>query len=704
MPLPLKAGIWIRVSTEEQARGESPKHHEARARAYAELKGWEVVEIYDLSGVSGKEILSHPETQRMLDDVRKGRIQALIFSKLARLARNVKELLEIAEIFQKYNANLVSLDENIDTSSPAGRLLFVVIGALAQWEREEIAERVRASVPVRARMGKNTGGIGPFGYKWENGKLVINPDEAYVVKRAYQLYLETGKLLTTCRRLTEEGLKARKSNFTTVTLKRMLTDTVYKGLKRANYTKTRGKGKSWELKPEEDWVYFKVEPIVDEGLWEKVNEMIRKNEENYKEMRVPKEGRYLFSGLVVCGLCGKKMYVYPYERMKEPIYRCRCRNKIRESILENKFKEGLEHLVVHPESFKKIEDEERFKIEELKERKEGMERELRKVKHKIDKLFSLWEDELIDKKSFRERFEELNRQKEEIEEAISRIQAEIDFYSIRNTSLDFILDQAKKMKDMWDLLEEDEKKEMVKLLLEKIQVGDGKITFFYNCPSEFIQLENDNHNLKEVDLMEAQSLVGLACAIRAVRHCGSAVGKDAAVIGSGHSAMLILQVLKAGGINKLTLIGGKRISRLRLAEELGADLAISYSSADLNDRLREFSPEGFDIVIEASGSASTIPLAINMVKPGGKIIVFSTYKERASNIPLEELYYKEITIQGSRAGSGEYQTASALLASGKVKVKPMITHVVEITEAAKGFEIASSNDEKVFRVVMKIGA
>jgi site-specific DNA recombinase len=498
MPLPLKAGIWIRVSTEEQARGESPKHHEARARAYAELKGWEVVEIYNLSGVSGKEILSHPETQRMLDDVRKERIQALIFSKLARLARNVKELLEIAEIFQKYNANLVSLDENIDTSSPAGRLLFVVIGALAQWEREEIAERVRASVPVRARMGKNTGGIGPFGYKWENGKLVINPDEAYVVKRAYQLYLETGKLLTTCRRLTEEGLKARKSNFTTVTLKRMLTDTVYKGLKRANYTKTRGKGKSWELKPEEDWVYFKVEPIVDEGLWEKVNEMIRKNEENYKEMRVPKEGRYLFSGLVVCGLCGKKMYVYPYERMKDPIYRCRCRNKIRESILENKFKEGLEHLVVHPESFKKIEDEERFKIEELKERKEGMERELRKVKHKIDKLFSLWEDELIDKKSFRERFEELNRQKEEIEETISRIQAEIDFYSVRNISLDFIINQARRMKDMWDLLEEDEKREMAKLLLEKIQVGDGKITFFYNCPSEFMKLENDNHIYRDV--------------------------------------------------------------------------------------------------------------------------------------------------------------------------------------------------------------
>jgi len=104
-------------------------------------------------------------------------------------------------------------------------------------------------VPVRARMGKNTGGIGPFGYKWENGKLVPNPDEAYVVKRAFELYLDTGKLLTTCKKLEEEGLRARKSKFRPVTLKRILTDTVYRGLKRANYTRSKGKGKSWELKP-----------------------------------------------------------------------------------------------------------------------------------------------------------------------------------------------------------------------------------------------------------------------------------------------------------------------------------------------------------------------------------------------------------------------------------------------------------------------
>ncbi len=486
----MKAGIWIRVSTDEQAKGESPKHHEARARMYAELKGWEVVEVYDLSGVSGKEVLSHPETQRMLDDVRKGHIQALIFSKLARLARNVKELLEIAEVFQKYGANLVSLDENIDTSTPAGRLLFVVIGALAQWEREEIAERVRASVPVRAKMGKPTGGIGPFGYKWENGKLVPNPDEAYVVKRAFELYLETGKLLTTCRRLEEEGLRARKSGFRPVTLKRILTDTVYKGLKRANYTRSKGKGKSWELKPEEEWVYFRVEPIVDEETWEKVNEMIRKNEEKYKHVRIPKEGRYLFSGFIVCGKCGKKMYVYPYEGMKEPVYRCRCRNKVREGLLIKKLREGLEQLVLKPEHFKKMVEEDRKNVEDLKEIKKGYENEYRKVKHKIEKLFSLWEEGIIDKGTFKKRFEDLKKQEEELEAALGKIQAEIDFSQVRELSVEFIIDRARTFKDMWDYLEFEEKRELIKSLIDRIQVGEQKIIFLFRCPEEFMKVEN----------------------------------------------------------------------------------------------------------------------------------------------------------------------------------------------------------------------
>src|ERR1700761_6841345 len=105
-------GIWIRVSTEDQAKGDSPSHHEARARHYAAAKGWGVREVYDLAGVSGKSVMEHPETKRMLADIRSGHISGLLFSKLARLTRNAKELMDFSDMFREHGADLISLQEN----------------------------------------------------------------------------------------------------------------------------------------------------------------------------------------------------------------------------------------------------------------------------------------------------------------------------------------------------------------------------------------------------------------------------------------------------------------------------------------------------------------------------------------------------------------------------------------------------------------
>src|ERR1700712_2396745 len=119
-----RVGIWIRVSTEDQAQGDSPQHHEARARHYAAAKAWTVAEMYDLAGVSGKSVMEHSETKRMLADIRGGHISALIFSKLARLTRNARELMDFSDIFRDQNADLISLQENLDTGTPSGRMFF----------------------------------------------------------------------------------------------------------------------------------------------------------------------------------------------------------------------------------------------------------------------------------------------------------------------------------------------------------------------------------------------------------------------------------------------------------------------------------------------------------------------------------------------------------------------------------------------------
>jgi site-specific DNA recombinase len=296
-----RVGLWIRVSTEDQARGESPEHHEARGRMYAEAKGWTVVTVYHLEGVSGKGVLWHPEAKRMKGDVESGAITGLIFSKLARLARSAKELLEFSEFFREHNADLISLQESIDTSTPAGRLFYTVIAAMAQWEREEIADRVAASVPIRAKLGKRIAGAAPFGYAWKDGKLVPDEKEAPVRRLMYELFRETKRIRTVARLLNERGYRTRKDGlFTGQAVYQLLFDPTAKGVLRMNYTTQRNGKKT--LKPEHEWVYHPVPAIVSEDLWNECTAYLTKRKEGMKPGR---RGVHLFSGLTYCA-CGKK--------------------------------------------------------------------------------------------------------------------------------------------------------------------------------------------------------------------------------------------------------------------------------------------------------------------------------------------------------------------------------------------------------------
>jgi site-specific DNA recombinase len=475
-----RVGIWIRVSTEDQVKGESPEHHEKRARLYAEAKGWHVVEVYRLDAMSGKTVKEYPETKRMLADVKRGHVAGLVFSKLARLARNTKELLEFADYFRDHDADLISLGESIDTSTPAGRLFYTMIAAMATWEREEIAARVQASVPVRAKLGKSLGGQAPYGYGWQDGKLVIDENEAPIRKLLFELFREHGRRKTVARILTEKGYRTRNgSKFTDTTVTRLLRDPIAKGVRRANYTTSKDSSRAWELKPESEWVHYEVEPIVSDDLWSEVNAVLDTSIRT--GMKKARTVVHLFAGVTYCA-CGKKMYV-PSD---SPKYICRaCKNKIPTDDLEAIFHEELRRFFFSPEEIAEHLMAADTVMEEKRALLEALEREHGKVRSESDRLYDLYQSGHIDKDGFGRKYGPLKARMDQLGDELPALQAELDVLRIGKLSQEEVIEGARNLYTRWPTLPTEEKRQIVEAIVERIEIGDGdvSITLFYAPPT-----------------------------------------------------------------------------------------------------------------------------------------------------------------------------------------------------------------------------
>ena len=487
-------GIWIRVSTEDQAKGESPEHHEKRARYYAESKNWEIKEVYHLEAVSGKSVMELPETQRMLDHIKTGHITGLIFSKLARLARNTKELLEFSDIFRQHNADLISLQEAIDTSSPAGRLFYTMIAAMAQWEREEISERVSASVPIRAKLGKPTGGQATFGYQWKDKKLVPDPKEVPIRKIIYELFLEHKRKKTVAKLLNEAGYRTRNgSKFSDTTIVRLLRDTTAKGIHRANWTKgPPEKGKKRVIKPEEEWVYNRVEPIISEELWDQCNAILDEQEKSKKK---PARKRvHLFSGYVFCH-CDYKMYV----PSNSPKYICyKCRNKIGETDLEDIFREQLKAFFFSPDEIANYLKQADHVIKDKEDQLKTTIEEKKKAESEMGKLYKAYINDELTMETFGRYHKPLEERAKQLENRIPDLQGEIDFLRIQYLSSDQILSEAKDLYSRWKDLTMEEKQKIVENITEKIIISKEDVTIHLTyLPPSSKTMASGQHNPRD---------------------------------------------------------------------------------------------------------------------------------------------------------------------------------------------------------------
>ena len=229
----INTAIYVRVSTEEQAtEGFSIQAQKDKLTKYAEVSDYNIVDYYIDDGISGKNLKDRPEVTRLINDVKSGKINNVLVYKLDRLTRSVKDLIYLIELFDKYNCTFNSQTEKIDTSNAVGRMFVKIIGIFAEFERENLAERVTFGYEQKTKEGNYTNCNGVFGYDYlvGKGKLVVNKEESYYVRKIYEWYLDGDSMLKVAKKLKDLNVPTKRGgHWNQSTINSILNNPLYIG-------------------------------------------------------------------------------------------------------------------------------------------------------------------------------------------------------------------------------------------------------------------------------------------------------------------------------------------------------------------------------------------------------------------------------------------------------------------------------------------
>ena len=304
--------------------------------------------VYEDEGFSGGST-RRPNFQRMMKDVHKGNIQTIVCYRLDRLTRNTKDCFEFVEELERYGVSFISIKENFDLTTPTGRLMFTFVAALAQMERETIADRIRDNLQELAKTGRWLGGNTPLGYESEgteyckvDGKkrktfhLKLIPEEAQLVQMIFSKFLEVKSLTKLETYLLNQDYKTRQGKpFSRFAIREIMMNPVYakadgamyqyltangvcpfsdltafdgaRGIMAYNRTE-QAKGRATRKKPMEEWVAAvgEHEGIVSGEDWVAVQGLLNENKSKGYRWRAGQKNEALLSGLLHCR-CGHCM-------------------------------------------------------------------------------------------------------------------------------------------------------------------------------------------------------------------------------------------------------------------------------------------------------------------------------------------------------------------------------------------------------------
>ena len=323
----MKVAGYARVSTSGQVKdGTSLEDQERAIRERAKKEGWKIAEIYSDGGVSGGS-LDRPALQRMREDAKAGKFEAILFTKLDRFGRSVRDVHNLFFEFKtEQGIDLICLDDpSINTGGKMGNMMLGILSSFAQFEREMITERTRSG--RKAAWDKGQLPIGdqllPFGYKKnEAGKIEIVPEHAAIYQKMVSLYLdERLSSKEVAIRLTTEGIpspsilrgkKRNSSRWNSTTILDLLRHPAFKG--EAKYNKDifeKRKGKKYmtaiSRRPEEEWIKVPFPALITEDRWQEIQDRIVNQKHTPKRKYKGYEDNFLLDGLIYCDECGSRM-------------------------------------------------------------------------------------------------------------------------------------------------------------------------------------------------------------------------------------------------------------------------------------------------------------------------------------------------------------------------------------------------------------
>ena len=319
----IKVYIYTRVSTAMQIDGYSLDAQKSRMKAFAEFNDYEIVGEYEDAGKSGKSIEGRLEFNRMMEDIKTGKdgVSFVLVFKLSRFGRNAADVLSTLQVMQDFGVNLICVEDGIDSSKDAGKLMISVLSAVAEIERENIRVQTMEGRIQKAREGKWNGGFAPYGYSLEKGQLFINEEEAEAIHVIFDQYVHTDIGANgLAKYLENHGIRkiprqnGKNPLFDAALIRRILKNPVYCGkiaYGRRRMEKVHGTRNEYKLVEQDDYLLVDGlhEEIVSEELWHEAQVKLLAQAKKYEKVNHSKNNKiHLLSGIVKCPVCGAGMY------------------------------------------------------------------------------------------------------------------------------------------------------------------------------------------------------------------------------------------------------------------------------------------------------------------------------------------------------------------------------------------------------------